>query len=95
MRSIIQRRHLKSGLHINMIATEITEAAFNRFRAAVTLRNLINVQGLNEHLASKFKFLTTINAPLAKDSIITHINAHLGDKLQCREFKATKVFFYP
>ena len=29
LRSIIQRRHLKSGLHINMIAEEITEAAFN------------------------------------------------------------------
>ena len=32
LRSIIQRRHLKSGLHINMIARKITEVAFNRLR---------------------------------------------------------------
>ena len=33
LRSIIQRRHLKSGLHINMIARKITEVAFNRLRS--------------------------------------------------------------
>ena len=43
LRSIIQRRHLKSGLHINMIATEITEAAFNRFLTEVALRDLFMI----------------------------------------------------